>query len=772
MGITSLLKHLGPISESTKLSKLSGKTFAVDGYSWLHKSIFTCPEELCTNKPTTAYLKYFQQRYENLKKLDIHLYMVFDGHPLGAKMSTNLGRKEEREYNKVLAEGFILKGDVLKARDHYARACPVTSHMAKSWINFCSKNGIPYIVAPFEADSQMVYLEKIGLVDGIISEDSDLLIFGCETLVTKLDLTTSSCVVIKKKDFPLMDHDLDKKGNPKFPVGRLSQTDLYNLVCLSGCDYTPGIRLIGLLKAVRLLQEYNFDLELAIKSVEITHKQKLMKKKDIPNPIPKNYLEDITRAKICFAYMFVFDPLKEKITTLNPLPKDPLSISQKFFEYMGPLVTKNGEREIISALHEIDHNIHKLISLGELNQMTLEKLFDRETQLTLDYRNHIAEIKKQARSEYPDNDLSPITRMETMEDLLKSYESKNLQFILPLTRSKTVDNFCNKKLEKMVEDRKLIRAAVDEIKVLRATSANNEYESKFFKNRKVRQDVETLETISKSQPLASHDEKIPEIDSCDENDNVKEISFTNPNHLFIDFSEQKSENEDVSTTNNLNKKFSPMNSCDPDFDDNLNATIGNKSEILENINKFSYVDDESFNKSGILNSEIQKSTFKTTYYEQRSSGILEGKMIKSPEKKSQTSGISQATSSIKSKHKNILLGLETNSLSCNKKTTRTMKRDFSSTREPIEYISYDTENPMKKVESENISGLLKKFEYKEELETTQPLLNAPRLITPLKKGSRSLARSAASRNLGGDSKKLLNQIDYPKNSFFIRANKK
>lgn len=37
---------------------------------------------------------------------------------------------------------------------------------------------VDYVVAPYEADAQMYHLERMGLVDGIITEDSDLLVFG------------------------------------------------------------------------------------------------------------------------------------------------------------------------------------------------------------------------------------------------------------------------------------------------------------------------------------------------------------------------------------------------------------------------------------------------------------------------------------------------------------------------------------------------------------------------------------------------------------------
>lgn len=43
------------------------------------------------------------------------------------------------------------------------------------------------IVAPYEADAQLAYLQKEGIVDLVITEDSDLLVFGCQRVLFKMD---------------------------------------------------------------------------------------------------------------------------------------------------------------------------------------------------------------------------------------------------------------------------------------------------------------------------------------------------------------------------------------------------------------------------------------------------------------------------------------------------------------------------------------------------------------------------------------------------------
>lgn len=54
-------------------------------------------------------------------------------------------------------------------------------------------------MAPYEADAQLAYLSKEGLVDTIITEDSDLLVFGAKRVLYKMD-ECGSGKMIEMKD--------------------------------------------------------------------------------------------------------------------------------------------------------------------------------------------------------------------------------------------------------------------------------------------------------------------------------------------------------------------------------------------------------------------------------------------------------------------------------------------------------------------------------------------------------------------------------------------
>lgn len=161
---------------------------------------------------------------------------------------------------------------------------------------------VPYIVAPYEADAQLAFLERSALVHGILTEDSDLLVFGCQNVYFKLDLTTATLVHISRSSFPKnRDINLTLWGDKEFR----------HMAMLSGCDYLEGLKGIGVKTACRLLRKYK-TMEGVLRFVGLEGNTK----------VPNGYLDEFRRAELAFLWQRVWDPVSKSLVHLGGDPDE------------------------------------------------------------------------------------------------------------------------------------------------------------------------------------------------------------------------------------------------------------------------------------------------------------------------------------------------------------------------------------------------------------------------------------------------------------------
>lgn len=368
MGIQGLLPQLKPIQNPVTLSRYEGQILGIDGYAWLHRSAYSCAHELALGKPTEKYLQFFIKKISMLRNFKIEPYFVFDGGSISVKKDTELKRRQKRLENRTIAERLWNSGDKTHAMEYFQKCVDITPEMAKCVIDYCKVNRIRYVVAPFEADSQMVYLEKHGLIDGIISEDSDLLIFGCRKLITKLN-DFGECIEICSDDF--------KKLRDKFPLYNMSLEGMRTMVALAGCDYTDGLPKIGLVRAMKLVQRFN-KMEKIINHIKLEGKIE----------VPSNFYEEYELANYSFQFQRVYCPQRKIIVPLNDIPEKYLSIpniADKIAQSIGqPIHLISKERFCGIDPEDIDHELHRKIAIGELNPYNFKKpLINREHTLQL-----------------------------------------------------------------------------------------------------------------------------------------------------------------------------------------------------------------------------------------------------------------------------------------------------------------------------------------------------------------------------------------------------
>ncbi|EOB13606.1 DNA-repair protein rad13 [Nosema bombycis CQ1] len=108
---------------------------------------------------------------------------------------------------------------------------------------------LPYLVPPGEADSQCGYLSAQGIVDGVVTEDNDVLSYGG---------------VVYRNFFRKNKHIEKFTPHKILENCKFSQIDLINISYVLGSDYTIGINGIGAKKVVDYIKSedfLNFDIK-------------------------------------------------------------------------------------------------------------------------------------------------------------------------------------------------------------------------------------------------------------------------------------------------------------------------------------------------------------------------------------------------------------------------------------------------------------------------------------------------------------------------------
>jgi exonuclease-1 len=250
--------------------------------------------------------------YLSLIRHAIDVTVVFDGAPLPSKRETEISRRKSREDSLVRAQQLEAEGKSSEAHALYARSVDVTPEMAFKVTQVLRSIGIKVIVAPYEADAQLAYLSRNNFVDFVISEDSDLLVYGCSRVLYKYDYKTE-----KGREVVLSNIF---KNHADFSRMTINSTSFLITCILSGCDYIPSLEQVGLRKAISIgsrIEGYlsDHDLSSIIKRVITLLKLSNIEIVDEEDDLSSKLLVAIQT----FRHQTVFCLEQERLVPLTPL---------------------------------------------------------------------------------------------------------------------------------------------------------------------------------------------------------------------------------------------------------------------------------------------------------------------------------------------------------------------------------------------------------------------------------------------------------------------
>ena len=332
MGINGLLQILKPITDNINIRQYANQKVAIDAYVWLHRGAYQCSRELVMQLHTTKYIDFCVKRIQLLIDNNVTPIMVFDGSRLPAKLSTEQSRATSKYKNKQMALILWNEGNKNEAMKYFQKAVNVTTKMAYELIKKCQELNIEYIVAPYEADSQLAYLARTNEVAAVISEDSDLLVFGCPVVLYKMD-NYGQCNEICLKNISMLS---TTHAGYNFKLWNLS---MFRYMCiLAGCDYLKSLPKIGLKRAYALINMHSNKNQLVIDESHNTNicyfTQANNKDNDKYINLPalmqfiakdqrykytNEYYQQFIIANMIFKYQYIYDYKLQIIKHLQPL---------------------------------------------------------------------------------------------------------------------------------------------------------------------------------------------------------------------------------------------------------------------------------------------------------------------------------------------------------------------------------------------------------------------------------------------------------------------
>ncbi|KRZ54182.1 Translation initiation factor IF-2, mitochondrial [Trichinella nativa] len=351
MGIKTLLPVVKAACRDVNIEEFRGKTVAVDASCWLHRALFGCAYQLATGIETDSYVKFCCKWIKVLLSYNIHVIMVFDGRNVPAKKDTNNARKERRQSLKEKGQALSKSGKHREARQCFQQATEITFDMIVNLIKAIkSIPNVDYLVAPYEADAQLAYLAQNGIAHLVISEDSDLIPFGCSKVLFKMDMLGNGVLYEKEKLHLAM----------SVPEKSFSFQNFRRSCILSGCDYLENLPGIGIKKSIKFFQKtFDVDIRKAL--------PKIPSYLNMPNlEVNESYIERFIEAENAFLYQLVFDPRKKQLVSLNAYP---VGMNASDFPYAGLVFEKHVAIQIARGMI----NPHTLQHVSEISGLVPNK---------------------------------------------------------------------------------------------------------------------------------------------------------------------------------------------------------------------------------------------------------------------------------------------------------------------------------------------------------------------------------------------------------------
>jgi exonuclease-1 len=330
MGIKRLYQNLSCAFQPKRIEYLKNKRIGIDSLELIYRANFSNSDtEIMDEELKICIIRNIDSKIELLLKNSISPIFVIDGITLQCKKKRNLAKEKKlREFEKKALKMEKNNCDIgeIALIKKYSRT--LTKEVIYFFIDYLIYKNLEFIIAPYEADSQLIYLYNKNEIDYIMSEDSDIAVYGCYNIIKGMN-RSGDCFVLDEKIL----EDLKKRNNlKKFKDEKIEKAlkflemkkeDKILFGIYSGCDYLNNIKGISFNKILKFFPDKIGDFKKYLKqNIDILKKKDLHEKSDEIKPNYDDYFKCVEMTKCTFNNMIVYDRNSKKLVHLNKLDPD------------------------------------------------------------------------------------------------------------------------------------------------------------------------------------------------------------------------------------------------------------------------------------------------------------------------------------------------------------------------------------------------------------------------------------------------------------------
>lgn len=400
MGISGFSSFFRDCIVKRKTNNYIGKKIVIDASYQLYRygiAIRKNGSDICNDEGKSLNHLYAIMYYTIfLLNSGVSPIYVFDGKAPEIKKHVIKNRNNEREK-------YISKlSTVNKNSEEYIKNFRRLYRFGTSEINECMKlldyMDIPYIRASGEADVYCSKLSRHPDIYGVISNDSDLLVFGTKNLIKnftgKNNIDELSLIEVYKY-MKFRANEINYSKNRDL-IARITHENLIDFAILLGSDYVPNIKNYNNDQIFEIFVDNNMNLEKTVDSLK-------------PYYVPNNYLEKAYQAKNYYleSSRINIDSYIEKLTknTIQP------NVS-KLYDFLYNL--NRLEKNIVDDFVKKLCSKSKVISI--FNTSNKDKIYDSMISYQWKYYNKL---------EYRNNKNDKINNMKKHNLNIRKFSNKN-----------------------------------------------------------------------------------------------------------------------------------------------------------------------------------------------------------------------------------------------------------------------------------------------------------------------------------------------------------